>query len=57
MEFFNKDIILKFIFRFLHIAPVAALSGNAIFEYIFPPPTDNYSDKKLLFIEILGITL
>ena len=35
-NFFNKEILIKYIGRFFHIGPVCALSGKMIYDYLFP---------------------
>jgi hypothetical protein len=54
---FNTQNILKYTFRFLHMAPVVALSGKIIFYYLFPPDNLKETEGSKIFSIICSIIL
>ncbi len=55
-NFLNSQIITKYIFRFFHIAPVCALSGKVIYDYLFPVDVES-SKGSNIFSAVCGVLL
>mmetsp|Transcript_29789 Transcript_29789/g.34413 ORF Transcript_29789/g.34413 Transcript_29789/m.34413 type:complete len:150 (+) Transcript_29789:36-485(+) len=57
LEFLDKNFILKYVFRVLHIGPVALYAGKVCYDYLFGDPTAAYSKSEKTFYGIAGVLI
>lgn len=53
----SSQVWLKYIFRFLHIAPVVVLGGKIFNDYVLGTPKAELTREQSLFYMLCGVVL
>jgi hypothetical protein len=54
---YNREFILKYIFRLIHISTVVVLGGKIIYEFLFPCGDPSNKKGSIIFAAIMGILM